>query len=238
MQRRRYKILGALLGAIFLTSAAAWLPVLTEWLERFDLTASEAGRLAYAIFFVLAAVVSYAFVTELIRARMQIKRCDEVLNTSAAMEMHDKQLFHTMGKKQILLAKRNGWPVSMIALYLHPMQGNKAAGDISLQIKEMVLEELEKVMRGSDLAGSFAKNEYLIFLQNCSESQSKEIAKRIKKRFSDKRVEVDGKLYRIECKCGVTTLDAGAAELKRLMERAFDVLERAKEKTGNVIEHF
>ena len=123
----RFKMVGALLGGVLLTSAAAWLPMLGKELEKYHLSHVMGINLAYALFFIIAFFVSYIFVTELIKARIQIKRCDDVLNTSVAFELHDKQLFNTMGKKQILMAKRNEWPVSMFAIHIKAMKGPKPA---------------------------------------------------------------------------------------------------------------
>ncbi len=234
--RSRYKIFGGLLGGIFLTGAAAWLPMLIEVLEAQEFTPESARVLAYALFFIVAAAVSYLFVAELIKARIQKRRCDEILNTSMVFELHDKQLFHTMGKKQIFLAKRNGWSVSMVALFIQPLSRKRGVPDISGQIKEIVVNELEKVTRCSDLVGSFAKNEYLIFLQNCNGSNAKEIAERFIKRLSNRYVTVDDTVYKIECKCGIASLEPGAAELKRLTERAYEAMDRAVEKPGSTIE--
>ncbi len=234
--RSRYKIVGGLLGGLFLTSAAAWLPLLIGFLQTQGFEASNAKVIAYAIFFLLAAAVSYLFVAELIKARIQKKRCDEILNTSMVFELHDKQLFHTMGKKQIYLAKRNGWSVSMVALFIQPVNRQKGIPDISAQIKDIVINELEKVTRCSDQVGSFAKNEYLIFLQNCKAENAKEIAERFKKQLADRYVTVDDKVYKLECKCGIASLEPGSAELKRLMERAYEAMDKATEKPGSVIE--
>ncbi|BBG65105.1 hypothetical protein NNO_0402 [Hydrogenimonas sp.] len=234
--RRRYKILGGLLGGLFLTSAAAWLPVLTGFLQNQGLAPENAKAAAYAIFFLIAASFSYLFVTELIKARIQKRRCDEILNTSMLFELHDKQLFHTMGKKQVYLAKRNGWSVSMIALLIQPAKRMKGDSDISSHIKDIVISELEKATRCSDQVGSFAKNEYLIFLQNCSAENAKEIALRFKKQLAERYVTVDGKVYKLEFKCGIASLDPASAELKRLMERAYEAMDRAVEKPGSTIE--
>ncbi|WP_457594169.1 GGDEF domain-containing protein [Hydrogenimonas sp.] len=234
--RSRYKLLGGLIGGLFLTSAAAWLPMLTGFLETQGFVASSAKVIAYTIFFLLAAAVSYLFVAELIKARIQKKRCDEILNTSMVFELHDKQLFHTMGKKQTFLAKRNGWSVSMVALFIQPVNRKKGVPDISSEIKDIVISEIEKVTRCSDQVGSFAKNEYLIFLQNCKAEDAKEIARRFKKQLADRYVTVDEKVYKLECKCGIASLEPGSAELKRLMERAYEAMDRATEKPGSVIE--
>ncbi len=234
--RGRYKILGGLLGGIFLTSAAAWLPMLAELLEAGGFKHEDAKIAAYAIFFLVAAAVSYLFVTELIKARIQKRRCDEVLNTSMLFELHDKQMFHTMGKKQIDLAKRNGWDVSMAAIYIQPVNRRKGVPDLSSHIKEIVVKELERATRCSDQVGSFAKNEYLVFLQNCNMENAKEIALRFKKRLSDRYVNVDDKVYKLECKCGLSTLGPSTADLKRLMECAYEAMDRAAERPGSVIE--
>ncbi|WP_456403321.1 GGDEF domain-containing protein [Hydrogenimonas sp.] len=234
--RSRYKILGGLLGGLFLTSAAAWLPMLIKLLEAQEFTPESAQILAYAIFFLIAAAVSYLFVAELIKTRIQKRRCDEILNTSAVFELHDKQLFHTMGKKQVVLAKRNGWSVSMVALFIQPVKKQKRGIDISSQIKEIAINELEKITRCSDLIGSFAKNEYLVFLQNCNAQDAKKIAERFKKRLSDRYVTVEDNVYKLECKCGIAALEPSSAELKRLMELAYDAMDRAVEKHGSVIE--
>ncbi len=234
--RSRYKILGGLLGGLFLTSAAAWLPILVDFLQTQGFAPANAKVIAYAIFFVIAAIVSYLFMAELIKARIQKRRCDEILNTSVVFELHDKQLFHTMGKKQTFLAKRNGWNISMIALFIQPVNRQKGVPDISTQIKDIVINEVEKVTRCSDQVGSFAKNEYLIFLQNCNAENAKEIALRFKKQLSDRYVTVDDKVYKLECKCGIASLEPGSAEFKRLMERAYEAMDRAAEKPGSVIE--
>ncbi|WP_456450402.1 GGDEF domain-containing protein [Hydrogenimonas sp.] len=236
--KTRYKIVGALVGGLFLTAAAAWLPVLVDWLVALNLPASVAVDAAYGIFFILAALVSYAFVTELIRARAQIRRCDEVLDTSDTAKLHDKQLFHSLATKQILLAKRSGWPVSLIALYVQPMKGHVPAGkDVSDKIRDVVLEELRRVMRASDLAGSFTRNEYLIFLPNCPAKNVEEIAQRVMTRIASRHVTLDDETtYRLDCKLGVTSLEPDVVDLKRLMRRAFEALDRAKEKEHNVVE--
>jgi len=234
--RSRYKILGGLLGGLFLTGAAAWMPMLTEFLESYDFAPDKAEIITYIIFFIISAAVSYMFVTELIKARIQKKRCDEILNTSMVFELHDKQLFFTMGKKQTYLAKRNGWNVSMVALYIQPVNRQKGVPDISSQIKDIVVNELEKVTRCSDHVGSFAKNEYLIFLQNCNGENAKEIAKRFKKRLSDRYVSIGEKVYKLECKCGIASLEPGVAEFKRLAELAYEAMDKAAEKSGSVIE--
>ncbi|WP_300362973.1 diguanylate cyclase [Hydrogenimonas sp.] len=233
----RYKILGALLGGIVLTSAAAWLPLLQKELEAYNIPYVSATTATYGLFFLIAFVVSYLFVTELIKARIQTQRCNDVLNPSASFELHDKQLFHSMGKKQILMAKRNEWPVSMIALFIQAMKGPKPAPeDVSKKLKEIVVEELEAMMRGSDLAGSFAKNEYLLLFPNCPSEQVKDIAERILKHLSEKRIPIDGEEYRLECKCGIASFEPSALDFKRLMERAFEALDRIKGKRGDRIE--
>jgi len=235
--RKRYKILGALIGGLFLTAAAAWLPVLIDWLVRLDLPASVAVDAGYGIFFILAALVSYAFVTELIRARLQTKRCSEVLETSDATKLHDKQLFHTLAKKQILLAKRSGWPVGLVALYIQPMKGKvPPLKDVSAQIRDIVLEELKRVLRASDVVGSFTKNEYLIFLSNCPAKNAEEIARRILTRIASRHITLDDHTYSLECKLGVTALEPNVADMNRLMRRAFEALDKAKEKDLNAIE--
>jgi diguanylate cyclase (GGDEF)-like protein len=238
--KKRYKIAGALIGGIFLTAAAAWLPVLVDWLVALNLPASVAVDAAYGIFFILAALVSYAFVTELIRARAQIKRCDEVLDTSDTAKLHDKQLFHSLATKQILLCKRSGWPVSMIALYIQPMKGHVTAGrDVSDKIRDIVLEELKQVMRASDLAGSFTRNEYLIFLPNCGAKNVEEIARRVMTRIARRHITLDDETtYTLVCKLGVASLEPNAADMKRLMRRAFEALDRAKDKEHNVVESY
>ncbi|WP_353661179.1 diguanylate cyclase [Hydrogenimonas sp. SS33] len=236
--KTRYKILGALIGGLFLTAAAAWLPMLINWLVEMDLPASIAVDAAYGLFFILAALVSYAFVTELIRARIQIRRCDEVLNTPDTAQLHDRQLFYSLAKKEILLAKRHGWPVSMIAIFIQPMKGPNMAGekDVSVQIRDIVLEELKRVMRASDLAGSFTKNEYLLFLPNCSAENVEVIAQRIMKRIESKKIIVDDTTtYHLDCKCGVASLAPEVAEIKRLARRALEALDKAKEKQDSGI---
>ncbi len=234
--RGRYKVLGGLLGGLFITSAAAWLPILADFLQAGGFKPADAKIAAYAIFFFVAAAVSYLFMTELIKARIQKRRCDEVLNTSMLFELHDKQMFHTMGKKQIYLAKRNGWDVSMVAIFIQPANRHKGVPDISAHIKDIVVKELEKATRCSDQVGSFAKNEYLVFLQNCNMENAKEIALRFKKRLSDRYVTVDDKVYKLECKCGISTLKPSSADLKRLMEYAYEAMDRAAERPGSVIE--
>jgi len=236
--RSRYKVLGGLLGGLFLTSAAAWLPVLADFLEAAGFKHADAKMAAYAIFFIIAAGVSYLFVTELIKARIQKKRCDEILNTSMLFELHDKQMFFTMGKKQIHLAKRNGWDVGMIAVYIQPVNRHGTVPDISSQIKDIVAKELQKVTRCSDQVGSFAKNEYIVFLQNCNVENAKEIAKRFKKRLSDRYVTVDDKVYKLECKCGIAALSPSSSDLKRLMEYAYEAMDRAAERPGSAIETY
>ncbi len=233
----RYKIFGALVGGILLTSAAAWLPYMIEELEKLHLSHQVAMETAYGIFFLIAFIVSYIFVRELIKARLQINRCHDVLNTNVAFELHDKQLFHTMGKKQMLMAKRNEWPVSMVALYIKAMKGPKMAPpEISKNIKEIIVEELHSMLRGSDLAGSFAKNEYLILLPNCSLEHAKEIVQRILERLSSKEITLDDETYRLECKCGISSFGPGIADFKRLMARALEAVDRIRAKRGNVIE--
>jgi len=233
----RYKILGALLGGIVLTSAAAWLPMLQKELEQYSIPYVSPMTAAYGLFFLIAFIVSYLFVTELIKARVQMQRCNDVLNPSAAFELHDKQLFHSMGKKQILMAKRNEWPVSMIALYIEAMKGPKPAPeDVSKKMRDIVVEELNGMMRGSDLAGSFAKNEYLLLLPDCPSERVKDIAERILKHLSEKKIPVDGGTYRLECKCGIASFEPSALDFKRLLERALDALDRIKGKRGSRIE--
>lgn len=233
----RYKILGALLGGIVLTSAAAWLPLLQRELEKYSIPYVSATTATYGLFFLIASVVSYLFVTELLKARIKSRRCDEVLSPSAAFELHDKQLFYSMGRKQILMSKRNEWPVSMIAMYVQAMKGAKTAPeDVSTPLKEIVVSELEAMMRGSDLAGSFAKNEYLILLPDCSTEQVREIAERIMKHLSEKTVPIDEEEYRLECKCGIASFEPNALDFKRLTERALEALDRIKGKRGNLYE--
>jgi diguanylate cyclase (GGDEF)-like protein len=236
--RTRYKIAGALVGGLFLTLAAAWLPMLIDWLVKLDLPASVAVDAGYGIFFVLAALVSYALVTELIRAKAVMKRCDEVLDTSDTAKLHDRQLFHSLASKEILLCKRNGWPVSMIALHIQPMKGNApAGGDVSDKIRDLVLEEFKRVMRASDVAGSFTRNEYLIFLPNCAAENGEEIARRIMKRLASRHITLDGQTtYGLACRMGVASLDPATAEIKRLMRHALEALERAKEREPGTIE--
>ncbi len=236
--KKRYKILSAIGGGLFLTAAAAWLPVSADWMVRLGVPASVALDAAYGLFFLLAALVSYVFVTEIVRARLQTRRCDEVLETSQATQLHDKQLFHTLAQKEIQLAKRSDWPVSMIALFVQPMKNHVTADkDVSLQIRDIVLAELGEVMRKSDLAGSFTKNEYLIFLPNCPAANVEEIVRRIMKRVANKKIIVDEKItYHLVCKFGVASLESKAADLNRLKSRAFKALDRAKEEENNAIE--
>ncbi len=237
----RYKIVGALIGGIFLTAAAAWLPVLIDGLIAMNLPASVAINAAYGIFFVLAALVSYAFVTELIRARILKRRCEEVLNTPDTAQLHDKQLFHNLAKKEILLAKRHGWPVSMIAIYLQPMKGQHTVADqdVSVQIRDIVLKELKEVMRCSDLVGSFTRNEYLLFLPDCSAQNLEQIAERVMKRLSNKKIIVDDQTtYHLRCQMGLASLEPGVAEIQRLVDRALEALDRAKRKEQNAIESY
>jgi len=239
VNKTRYKILGALIGGLFLTAAAAWLPMLIDWLVGMDLPVSLAVDAAYGLFFILAALVSYAFVTELIRARIQIRRCDEVLNTPDTAQLHDKQLFYSLAKKEILLAKRHRWPVSMIAIFIQPMKGPNSVGekDVSVEIRDIVLAELKRVMRASDLAGSFTKNEYLLFLPNCSAGDVEKIAQRILTRIESKKIIVDDSTtYHLDCKCGVASLSPEVAEIKRLVKRALEALDKAKGKEESGIE--
>jgi diguanylate cyclase (GGDEF)-like protein len=235
--KKRYKLLAALVGGLALTAAAAWLPVLIDWLIRLDLPASVAVDAGYGIFFILAALVSYAFVTELIRARLQTKRCAEILETSDATKMHDKQLFHSLVKKQILLAKRSGWPVAMIALYIQPMKGKvPALKDVSAQIRDIVIEELKSVLRASDVVGSFTKNEYLIFLSNCPAKNAEEIAHRVMSRIASRHITLEGQTYSLECKLGVAALESNVADINRLVKRVFEMLDKARERELNAVE--
>ena len=239
--KRRYKIVGALVGGIFLTAAAAWLPMMIDTLIAMNLPASVAVNAAYGIFFILAALVSYAFVTELIRARILKRRCSEVLDTTDAARLHDRQLFHSLAKKEILLAKRHGWPVSMIAIFLLPMKGQIPAADqdASVRIRDMVLKELKKVMRCSDLAGSFTRDEYLLFLPDCSAQNLQQIAERVMKRLSNKKIIIDDQTtYHLRCQMGLASLEPGAADIHRLTDRALEALDRAKEKDENAIEFY
>ena len=239
--KRRYKIVGALVGGIFLTAAAAWLPVLIDTLIALNLPASVAVNAAYGIFFILAALVSYAFVTELIRARILKRRCDEVLNTPDTTQLHDKQLFYSLAKKEIQLARRHRWPVSMVAIFVQPMKGahTVADQDVSVQIRDIVLKELKEVMRCSDLAGSFTRNEYLLFLPDCSAENLRQIAERVMKRLSNKKIIVDDQTtYHLRCQMGLASLEPEVAEIQRLIDRALEALDRAKKKNQNAIESY
>ncbi|WP_456449645.1 GGDEF domain-containing protein [Hydrogenimonas sp.] len=228
----RYKILWALMGGVLLTSAAAWLPILIEELGRFGLPHTWAAETAYGLFFIVAAGVSYVFVRELIKAKLQTERCGEVLHPSTAFELHDKQLFHSMAQKQILLAKRNKWPVCMAALYLQPIS-ESGSRDVSREVKELAVKEFETTVRGSDLVVSFTRNEYLMFFPNCTLEKGKEVIDRIYRRLADKEMTIGDKVYRIECKCGLTSMKPDAVDLKALSERAFRALDRIKGKSGN-----
>jgi len=235
--RKRYKILGGLIGGLFITSAVAWMPLLMNLLEQMGYSHPKSEIISYAILFLVSAMVSYLFVTELIKARIQKRRCDEILDTSMIFELHNKQFFYTMLKKQIYLAKRNRWSVSMIAFYIEPINRHKSKRvDISSQIKEIVVNELERYARCSDQVGSFAKNEYLVFLQNCSKDNAVRIAERFKERLSSRYVTIEGNTYKLECKCGVASLEPAAAEAKRLVELAYEAMDKAAEKPGSVIE--
>ncbi|WP_201353925.1 GGDEF domain-containing protein [Hydrogenimonas urashimensis] len=235
----RYKILGALLGGIVLTSAAIWLPVLEKEMEAYGLARIMGVNTAYALFFLIAFVVSYVFIKEWIRAKVQIQRCDEVLNPSSAFELHDKQLFFRMGHKEILMARRNEWPVSMIAMYVGAGKGRRRVSqEMGKKIKEIVVKELDSLLRGSDLAGSFSKNEYLLLLPDCSLEHAKEIAERIGSHLSRKEIDIEEEKYTLGCQCGLASLEPVAADLKRLMERSLNALDRIRGKSGNLIETY
>ena len=128
----------------------------------------------------------------------------------------------------------------MVAIYIQPMKGHITADkDVSVQIRDIVLDELGSVLRGSDMTGSFTKNEYLVFLPNCSAEHVDEIAQRIMVRIANKKIIVDDNTtYHLECKIGIASLEPSAAELKRLANRALEALDRAKEKENNVIETY
>ncbi|WP_457597677.1 GGDEF domain-containing protein [Hydrogenimonas sp.] len=232
-----YRIAAALAGGLFLTAAAAWLPMLADWLVGLNLPASVAVDAAYGIFFILAALVSYALVTELVRARYLTRRCDEVLETTDTARMYDRRFFYSVVEKEILLARRSGWPVSLLALEVVPMKGNSPAGsEVSDKARDAVVAEIRKVMRASDVVGSFTRNEYLLFLPNCPAERVQEVARRLGRRIGSLHITLDGVTYGFLCRAGVASLSPSAAEAKRLIKRAQEALDRAKGRDSGAVD--
>ncbi|MFO0669392.1 MAG: diguanylate cyclase [Polyangiaceae bacterium] len=164
--------------------------------------------------------------------------------TDSLTGLSNRRAFVEMVARDVSLAHRHGWPLSVLLLDLDHFkrvndERGHAAGDAVLAA---VADALARTVRKSDLVARWGGEEFVVALSHTAVSGARVMAERLRRQIGDRKVEVPSLVTRgavesisVTASIGVGTLAPGDS-LEALVARADAAMYNAKSRGRNRVE--
>ncbi len=158
--------------------------------------------------------------------------------TDALTSLLNRRAFAEMVERDVSLAHRHGWPLSLLLLDVdHFKQVNDRFGHaVGDEVLAAVAATLGLTVRKSDLVARWGGEEFVVALSHTAVSGARVMAERLRRRIGEKRVDVKGREpLVVTASIGVASLVQGES-LEELVARADRAMYAAKAKGRNRVE--
>ena len=155
--------------------------------------------------------------------------------TDYLTSLYNRRHFSKIGEDEVQRALRYQRPLSAIMLDIdHFKRLNDTYGHtVGDQILQGVAESCLQELRGVDVVGRYGGDEFVILLPENDLAAAKQVAERLRKSISKRRLKTTKGAAKVTASLGVVTMDSESPTLETLLSRADQALYVAKQKGGN-----
>ncbi len=178
---------------------------------------------------------SFSLMAELERSRRESERLSQTDDLTPA---YNRRHFMVMAQRELALAARNGYPVSLLLLDLDDFkQINDRLGHLTGdQALAACAAAIQAAIRQGDVLGRFGGDEFLVLSPHTGLESAAHLAGRIHAMLAGSGLVVGGESIRVRVSVGAASTEQGVFEAEELLRRADRALYRAKSQGGGCTE--